>query len=322
MSRELLLLRHGKADRVKGLRDIDRPLKDRGKRSAQRIGQWLLGEDLKPDHVVSSPAERAKSTAQKCLKVMGIGVDRIAYDRRIHKGDVGQLIEVIRDCPRQAARILLVGHNPGLEKLLERLAGNPLTAPGGRKLLPTAALARLAVPEKWNKLAGGECELLGITRPSTLPELFPFPSPDSTEQRERPAYYYTQSGVIPFRLRGKELEVMIVRSSGNRHWTLPKGIADPGLSLEESALKEAWEEGGVEGRVLGGKIGQYRYDKWGATCTVSVYAMEVDKQLSKKDWEESHRTRSWVGLSDAAAMLKQRALAPIVLSLGDKLKNA
>ena len=64
MSRELMLLRHGKSDWTEQLDDFDRPLKDRGKRGAQRMGVWLIQQELLPDHVVSSPAERAIVTAQ------------------------------------------------------------------------------------------------------------------------------------------------------------------------------------------------------------------------------------------------------------------
>ena len=65
MTRELLILRHGKSDWEAGTDDFHRPLKDRGKRGAQRVGVWLLQQGLLPDHVVSSPAERAIVTAEK-----------------------------------------------------------------------------------------------------------------------------------------------------------------------------------------------------------------------------------------------------------------
>jgi len=79
MSRELLLLRHGKSDWNSGVTDFRRPLKDRGKRGAQRMGTWLWQQDLRPDLILSSPAERALTTAHKCCKSMGQGE---AYERR------------------------------------------------------------------------------------------------------------------------------------------------------------------------------------------------------------------------------------------------
>ena len=68
MSRELLILRHGKSYKTADTDDFHRPIKDRGKRGAQRVGTWLMKRDLMPDHVVSSPAVRALETARKACK--------------------------------------------------------------------------------------------------------------------------------------------------------------------------------------------------------------------------------------------------------------
>lgn len=65
MRREFLLLRSGKAYSATGLEDFQRPLKDRGKRNAQRMAVWLQQQGLVPNHIVSSPAERALVTAEK-----------------------------------------------------------------------------------------------------------------------------------------------------------------------------------------------------------------------------------------------------------------
>ena len=146
MSNELLILRHGKSDWDTPHSDFDRPLKDRGKRDAQRIGVWLAQHNLQPDIIVSSPAERAIVTAQKCCKAMGMSVQIIHADQRIYEADTGTLLKVLADCPKKAKRIMLVGHNPGLEVLLLWLSRENLAIPVDGKLLPTAALARL---KKW-----------------------------------------------------------------------------------------------------------------------------------------------------------------------------
>lgn len=52
---------------------------------------------------------------------------------------------------------------------------------------------------------------------------------------------------------------------------------------------EAWEEAGVEGEVEQGKLGRYHYEKWGAQCDVTVYAMRVVREVPEREWEESHR---------------------------------
>jgi len=319
MTRELLLLRHGKSDWSTDTDDYHRPLKDRGKRGAQRIGVWLLQQELIPDLVVASPAERALVTAQKCCKAMGIGAKHIQQDKRIYLADLYALLESLAECPSDANRVMLVGHNPGLELLLNYLADEAPEIPNNGKLMPTATLARLAMPDDWSTLKEGQGKLLQLTRPSSLQKKFPFPSPDGKELRDRPAYYYTQSSVIPYRITDGQLEILIISSSKNKHRVIPKGIADPGHTLQESALKEAWEEAGVEGDVAEDAVGTYSYAKWGATCTVTVYPMEVTRQLPEEAWEERHRGRQWVSSQDAAKLLKQVELGPMIMTLEKRL---
>ncbi|MEJ1296439.1 MAG: NUDIX domain-containing protein [Candidatus Sedimenticola sp. (ex Thyasira tokunagai)] len=319
MIRELLLLRHGKSDWMTGDDDYHRPLKDRGKRGAQRIGVWLQQQNLIPDFVITSPAERALITAQKCSKVMGIGAKHIHNDKRIYLADTHDLLATLANCPNDAHRVMLVGHNPGLELLLSYLADEQPEIPSDGKLMPTATIARLSMPDRWSDLSEGAGKLLQLIRPSSLQKKFPFPSPHSKERRDRPAYYYTQSSVIPYRISDGQLEVLIISSSKNKHWVIPKGIADPGHTLQESALKEAWEEAGVEGEVTEEAVGSYSYEKWGATCTVTVYPMAVTHQLPEGRWEERHRGRKWVSAKEAAALVKQSALGPMLMALNSRL---
>ncbi len=72
MTRELLLLRHGKAEKLKQGSDFNRPISDPGKRAAQRMATWIWRNDLMPDYVISSPAARALETARKACKAMGM----------------------------------------------------------------------------------------------------------------------------------------------------------------------------------------------------------------------------------------------------------
>jgi len=319
-ARELLLLRHGRSDWSVSCDDFHRPLKLKGKRDAQRVGNWLLLENLTPDYMLSSPAERAAATAAKACKVMGIATRAIRLDERLYEDELDGLRAVLADCPRQARRVLVVGHNPALEKLLGfLLEDKPVPGKDG-KVLPTGALARLRLPQDWTRLTAGCATLAGITRPDSLPRKFPYPAPDGPERRSRPAYYYHQSAVIPFRLRKGEPQILVIYSSNRKHWVVPKGIMDPGLTARESAAKEAWEEAGVEGRIHGGSLGVYTCRKWGASCQVEVFAMEVTDLVPEKKWEESHRGREWVTPERAAKRLKHKTLKPVVLALAKKLR--
>ena len=319
MRRELLILRHGKSDWSAGTDDYHRPLKDRGKRAAQRMGVWLAQQGLLPDHVVSSPAERAMVTAEKTCKVMGLGTQHIHSDGDVYEAGLQDLLRVLAGCPGKAQRVMLVGHNPGLEQLLEYLVAGQLPATDDGKRLPTATLARLTMPADWQRLESGCGALLSITRPAALPKKFPFPRPDSRERRDRPAYYYSQSAVIPWRLRAGKPEILVIASSKNKHRVVPKGIKEPGLTAQESAAREALEEAGVEGRVGNEPLGSYRVEKWGATCTVEVFPMEVTRVLSESEWEERHRGREWLAPEQARKCLKQDAFRPMIDALVARL---
>jgi phosphohistidine phosphatase len=315
MTRELLLLRHGKSDWETGTDDFHRPLKDRGKRSAQRMGVWLLQHGLIPDYVVSSPAERAIVTAEKVCKVMDMGSKGIQQDSRVYGADPDTLLEVIAESPEEALRVMLVGHNPGLEELLDYLAIEPVPVPDDGKLMPTATLARLGIAGDWRNPGKGMARVISITRPAVLPKKFPYPASSGTELRDRPAYYYTQSSVIPYRLRKGLVEILLIASSKKKHWVVPKGIKEPGLTPRDSAAKEAWEEAGVEGEVSRSILGSYTCEKWGASCTVDVYAMEVTAIVPEEQWEERHRGREWVSPDEAAKRLRQKELVPMVHAL-------
>lgn len=321
MKRVLLLLRHGKSNKRAGAENFDQPLRRSGKRKAQRMGVYMERHGSVPDYVITSSASCALVTAEKTCKVMGIDPGTIKKDRRIYTAGLDELLEVLRGCPKNAKRVMLVGHNPGLEALLLYLAGGSELLPENSRLIPTAALARLSMPTSWEKLSNDCARLESITRSKALPKKFPFPSHDGEELRKRPSYYYTQSSVIPYRIRKGKPEVLIILSSRLKHWVVPKGIKEPGLTARQSAAKEAWEEAGVEGKVGHEMLGSYQYQKWGASCTVHVYPMEVEKIISEKEWEEAHRGRKWIAPEQAVQSLKQPELVGMIHLLAKKIQN-
>lgn len=167
MSRELLLLRHGKSDWSVEVDDFHRPLKKRGDKAVAKVGIWLQQHDWLPDWIVSSPAVRARKTAEKVCRILKFDDARLKFDERIYQADVDGLIRVLADCPADAGRVLLVGHNPELEELLRHLVGTVQT-PADGKLLATATLARMRVPVDWSDLTPRCAQLLSITRPQSM----------------------------------------------------------------------------------------------------------------------------------------------------------
>ncbi len=289
---EVLILCAGAADKSFEGKKSDRPLRTKGKRQAQKIGAWMGRKGLRPDIVLTDSSLRARATAAKALKAAGWTAHNIQRSPDLSSGK-------FPDLPK-AHRILIIAVPDVVKKLVHGIGLDPNLRPG--------VLLQLSQEQ-------GTWELVVRIDPQELPDLFPYPSPNGPELRERPAYYYTQSAVIPYRKTAKGTEILIVGSSSGRHWVVPKGIVEPGLKPAASALVEAREEAGVEGQIGDTQLGTYEYEKWGATCHVAVFAMEVTHVLPSDKWEESHRERRWVTAAEAATLLNQAAFGPMALQI-------
>jgi phosphohistidine phosphatase len=132
--------------------------------------------------------------------------------------------------------------------------------------------------------------------------------------RTRPDYYYRQSAVIPYRPRsGGGVEILLITTRKRRRWIVPKGVVEPDLEPAESAVKEAFEEAGIRGSVAREPIGAFEYVKWGGTCRVSVFPMEVDEVLAS--WPEDFRGREWMTPDRAADRVREPDLRELILTM-------
>jgi phosphohistidine phosphatase len=162
MNRELWLLRHGKAEQNDGIDDFDRALVKRGKQEAELLGDWLRKNQLQPDIIISSPAKRAIDTTKKLHK---IGNKELVpnKDKRLYFEGLESIKTLLAECSVNHKKVLLVGHNPTFENLINYLAGAD-NLPEVNQLLPTAALAILKMPDDWSNLQEGCAELMPIIR--------------------------------------------------------------------------------------------------------------------------------------------------------------
>jgi phosphohistidine phosphatase len=176
----LTLLRHAKSawdDPVE--RDFDRPLNGRGRRAAHRMGRYLRDEGLAFDHVVASPALRVQQTIAGVEDGYGRALSP-AYDRRIYMASAATLLDVVQALDDRHDRVLMVGHNPGLEDLVLMLV--PQSAAGLRDEVeikyPTATLAELRFEAAaWAQVEEQGGMLARFMRPR---ELDPGLGPDET----------------------------------------------------------------------------------------------------------------------------------------------
>ena len=172
-TRELFILRHAKSDWDSAAKsDFDRPLAKRGKKDAPAMGKWMKERKLIPDHIVSSPAERAKQTIQAITHELDFDKKNdkknIHFDERVYLADLQMLLEVLAECPKKANKVMLVGHNPGLEQLLEYLVAGELPFSDSGKLITTGALAHVSMPYDWTKPLHHCGSLINLTRPKDI----------------------------------------------------------------------------------------------------------------------------------------------------------
>ena len=151
----LYVLRHAKSDwRDSSLKDFDRPLNARGKIAAKAIGKEMLKRRMKPDLVLASPAVRAQQTLERVQEAYGAGFVT-THESAIYMAEPEALVDLVRRAPDDVKRLLLVGHNPGLQEVATDLiaAGDLDDRERLREKLPTGGLVVIdfAIAD-WSKL--------------------------------------------------------------------------------------------------------------------------------------------------------------------------
>jgi 8-oxo-dGTP pyrophosphatase MutT (NUDIX family) len=112
-----------------------------------------------------------------------------------------------------------------------------------------------------------------------------------------------QAAAIPV----KDGKVCLVTSSSGKRWVVPKGLIDAGKTAGEMALQEAWEEAGIVGLLESEPVGTYLYPKYGGTCHVTAFLMQVTEVAD--DWpERSFRERRWVSPAEAVRLIEDEGL--------------
>ena len=161
--KNLLILRHAKSSwNNTNLSDHERPLNKRGKRDAPRMGKLLAEQNLTPDLIITSSAERALTTAE--LVALNSGYEEeITVTRHLYHGDPEDYFEVLREKGDLHHCVMVVGHNPGMEALVEDLTG-------AYERMPTATLIQIELPfDSWAECADEPAgKLIAVWRPKEL----------------------------------------------------------------------------------------------------------------------------------------------------------
>ena len=158
----LLVLRHAKSSwKDASVSDHDRPLNKRGMRTAPRMGRLLADEDLVPDAVFCSTARRARDTAELVTAAAGFE-GKIEYRDDLYHAAPDAYLAAAAAVKGDPDRVMVVGHNPGMEMLVRVLAGHA-------EAFPTAALAVIDLDiDEWTEAPEADGHLVNLWRPREL----------------------------------------------------------------------------------------------------------------------------------------------------------
>ena len=161
LPRTLFLVRHAKASRDDpDLPDRARPLTKRGTRNAAAMARRVAQRPDLPELIVSSPARRARRTAEAMAAACELELESLVVDERLYDATAEDLLEVIRALAPRLARVMLVGHNPGMTDVANVLAGVDIAT------IPTCGIAELRLEAgAWSDAGEGTATLIALDSP-------------------------------------------------------------------------------------------------------------------------------------------------------------
>jgi phosphohistidine phosphatase len=160
----LYVIRHAKSSwEDADLADFDRPLNERGKMDAPRMGKRLKERKVYPNLILSSPARRAFSTAKRMAEVLGYGKENIRTDSKLYHAGSRQIISVLKSIPEKHEIVMIFGHNPGLTDFVNEV-GKDVDIDN----IPTAGVAALQFQfDSWSHLETEQGKLLFFDYPKS-----------------------------------------------------------------------------------------------------------------------------------------------------------
>lgn len=157
----LYLVRHAKSSwKAANLSDLDRPLNKRGRRNSPDMGKRMRQQGHKPDRIISSPANRALSTARNIARELGIDEAEIVTDEKLYFSGAEGMQSVLKRVDDHYRKVMMVGHNPTMTFLMERLGNTNVFN------MPTCAIAIIGFDmASWADLDSTDGMLLGYDYP-------------------------------------------------------------------------------------------------------------------------------------------------------------
>lgn len=159
----LTLIRHAKAEQgTEDMRDIDRPLKQKGEKQATRLGKWLKEQHFHPDMLWSSPASRTHMSARIVLDCTNAPLSILQVRKKLYLADADDILDMIHKAAPEVRHLAIVGHNPGMADLIRHLA------PAATSEVPPGATCTIDFSvSSWDQIAPRS----GITRYFVTPAM-------------------------------------------------------------------------------------------------------------------------------------------------------
>lgn len=165
--KSLFLMRHAKSSWSSDASDdFSRPLNERGMRDAKRVAELFQARDWHPERIVYSAAKRTTITAE-CLGKTFSQAKEVVSSEQLYLAGLDHLLSVVSETPENVTQLLLIGHNPGMEQLLRYLCPEVEYQDNG-KLLTTANVVHIGLPDRWSEASREKGRLLEHLRPKSL----------------------------------------------------------------------------------------------------------------------------------------------------------
>lgn len=172
MKKTIYLARHAKSSWNLGFtKDFDRPLNKRGEQNAVTMAQALKARAWLPELILASPAMRAKQTCEAYCAGLGVPLQTVEWDASIYEAYTITLIQLLMRLPDTTQSVMLIGHNPSLDSVMEQLLESHSVRSAQQadgKLLTTGNVAKLVFTGNWQDLLAADISLDELLRPKTL----------------------------------------------------------------------------------------------------------------------------------------------------------
>ncbi|MDA3820049.1 MAG: histidine phosphatase family protein [Candidatus Delongbacteria bacterium] len=161
----ITFIRHAKSDRKQDVPDFERPLNDRGKNDAPLMGQVIKSDFILPDLIISSPANRAKTTARLIAAEIGYAEQEILYLENLYFADTETFLSIIRDMENNFESIYMISHNPGITYIVSRTSDTRLDH------MPTCGVSQIKFDvSSWSDIEDKSGKLVRFDKPKNHKE--------------------------------------------------------------------------------------------------------------------------------------------------------